>query len=584
MPPIDPPDPARMPGREDKAEIVERLYDVALNPIRLEELLDVWEGRAGTLRENGTDVLSDPDIAPHLDRAGVFLDRYEPGQPDATRRSILEAIPRSAAFLSDGGATIRACNRAARQAFGLHDDGPLDALPFHPEDIALLRREIARVLDGKAERVVTLRLHSTVTGSVVIMRVAQIDNPDPLALVISTELVWPEGFEDTVQEAFGLTASEVDIVRSITMGLQVRAIAEARGRSTETVRTQLRSILAKTETHSQPELVRVVLGLMDVALVPMGQEEHRPGQTGLTQIEPEDLRRPDGRVLRWIEFGDPAGAPVLYMHLDYGLVRWPAAAEAAARAAGLRVVVPFRAWFGGTSPLRSGTAHLAGVTADYAAVMDHLGLARAVVVSQGADLRFALNLSLQRPDLVRGILGCAPQLPLQTPTQYDRMDKWQRFILANARYTPKILPFIVKAGFSLVRKLGPEGFFRKVNSGSPADMAAFADPAIREAVIAGASLTLLHPRVEGHVAFTQEALGSEWDWSHLLTEVRVPVQLLQADQDPQSPVQTVTEVLADFPKPVMEIVANTGQLLLFARWQLVLDRIAHLHGRNARSD
>jgi DNA-binding NarL/FixJ family response regulator len=91
--------------------------------------------------------------------------------------------------------------------------------------------------------------------------------------VLSTELVWPEGFETTVQEAFGLTGAEVEIVRGITLGLPVKDIAEARGRSAETVRTQLRSILAKTETHSQSELVRVVLGLMDVALIPTGRRE-----------------------------------------------------------------------------------------------------------------------------------------------------------------------------------------------------------------------------------------------------------------------------------------------------------------------
>ena len=61
----------------------------------------------------------------------------------------------------------------------------------------------------------------------------------------------------------------------------------------------------------------------------------------------------------------------------------------------------------------------------------------------GADLRFACALSLVRPGLVTGILGCAAQLPLRHAAQYDRMDKWQRFILANARYAPKVLPFLV---------------------------------------------------------------------------------------------------------------------------------------------
>jgi len=84
---------------------------------------------------------------------------------------------------------------------------------------------------------------------------------------MSTELVWPEGFEDTVREAFGLTSAEVEIVRGIALGLPVKDIAEARGRSQETVRTQMRSILSKTETHSQSELLRVVLCLMDVASI-----------------------------------------------------------------------------------------------------------------------------------------------------------------------------------------------------------------------------------------------------------------------------------------------------------------------------
>ena len=41
---------ASFADRDHRAEIVERLYDVALDPIRLEELLEVWEDRAAPLR------------------------------------------------------------------------------------------------------------------------------------------------------------------------------------------------------------------------------------------------------------------------------------------------------------------------------------------------------------------------------------------------------------------------------------------------------------------------------------------------------------------------------------------------------
>ena len=589
--PLPPMTSASLADRDHRAEIVERLYDVAVDPIRLEELMEVWEDRAAPLRDAAIP-LEDPEIEAHMARATVFLDRYEAAQGADGPRSPLAEIARSAAFLSDGGAWVQAANRPAEQAFGIRDGGPFASLPFEEEDRAVLAGVIRRVASGRGERVVTLRIRSTVTGSPVILRVSPVilrespailrESPgagggspsqvQPLALVVSTELVWPDGFATTVQEAFGLTVAEVEIVRGVTLGQPLRDIAGARGRSVETVRTQVRSVLSKTETHSQAELVRVVLGLMDVALIPS------PGGVAAARrgaLEPRpwaEMRGPDGRRLTWIEFGDPGGAPVLYMHLDFGLIRWTAAAERAAALRGLRIIVPVRQGYGRTEALAKGADHLAGVTLDYAAVMDHLGLKGAVVLPMGADLRFAMNLANTRPDLVRGIVGAACQLPIRTPGQYERMDKWQRFILANARYAPKVLPFLVQAGFSLARRLGKDAFFRQVNGGSPADMAAFARPDVRAAVLEGSDVCMAQ-KWSAHAAFTAECIGSEKDWSAVVRAVTVPVVLLQGDQDPQSPVETIRELAVDFPHLQVRFLPGNGQLLLFNDWPEVLETV-----------
>lgn len=267
------------------------------------------------------------------------------------------------------------------------------------------------------------------------------------------------------------------------------------------------------------------------------------------------------------------------MHLDYGLIRWPATAERAARARGLRVIVPVRAGYGRTDLHPRGADHVAGVARDYAAVLDHLGIRRCAVLCLGADLRFALRLAQDRPGLVSGILGCAAQLPLRTAAQYERMDKWQRFILANARYAPKVLPFLVQAGVSLARRLGKEKFFAQVNGGSPADMEAFARAEVREAVLEG-SETCLGARMSAHEGFTRECISSERDWSDLVRGAGVPVVLLQGDQDPQTPVQTIRELMADFPHLDVTFLPATGQLLFFAEWPRALDRLAGLLPRD----
>jgi pimeloyl-ACP methyl ester carboxylesterase/DNA-binding CsgD family transcriptional regulator len=564
--------------QDEKAEIVDRLYEVALDPIRLEDLLEVWENSVAAQRTGHSQAvvtLEDAEIEAHLRRASVFLDRMDAGneaasKDGASRDAVLDEIARSAAFVADGGPAIIGYNRAAALAFGLRQAASLADLPFDPTDAALLRAQIAKIASGRDAAPATLRLRSTKSGVPVILRVAPVAGK-ALALVVSTELVWPAGFEATVQEAFGLTAAEVDIVRGIALGLPVKDIAEARGRSTETVRTQLRSILAKTETHSQSELVRVVLALMEVVQAePVDLAE--PASKGLSALPVQHLVTKEGRRLEWIEFGDPKGAPLLFMHLDFGFTRWPLLAEHAASKRGIRVIVPYRAGFGRSDLHGKAEEYISGVVNDYLAVLDRLAVTRTAVICQGADLRFAAALSIARPGLVTGILGCAAQLPLRHAAQYERMDKWQRFILANARYAPKVLPFLVQAGYSLARKLGKEKFFTLVNGGSPADMAAFAKPDIREAILLGTEVAL-GAKTSAHQAFTRECLSSEKDWSQLLQALVVPTELLQGDQDPQTPVETVRELMADFPQLDIQFVPNTGQLLFFAEWPLVLKRL-----------
>ena len=71
-----------------KAEIIDHIYDVALDPARYEQLLDVWEKRIGPLRDqsakaDSSDHLAvDADIVQHASRASEFLGRMrEPEEP-----------------------------------------------------------------------------------------------------------------------------------------------------------------------------------------------------------------------------------------------------------------------------------------------------------------------------------------------------------------------------------------------------------------------------------------------------------------------------------------------------------------------
>jgi DNA-binding CsgD family transcriptional regulator len=61
---------------------------------------------------------------------------------------------------------------------------------------------------------------------------------------------------------YGLSPAEVRVFMGIVSGDNVTAIAKAAGIGRETVRSQLKSIYAKTGTHSQSDIVRLASGLI----------------------------------------------------------------------------------------------------------------------------------------------------------------------------------------------------------------------------------------------------------------------------------------------------------------------------------
>lgn len=62
-----------------------------------------------------------------------------------------------------------------------------------------------------------------------------------------------------LRQVYGLTASEAAVAQRLLQGCDIHAVARLANISVTTARTHLRSLLAKTETHRQSELMSVLL-------------------------------------------------------------------------------------------------------------------------------------------------------------------------------------------------------------------------------------------------------------------------------------------------------------------------------------
>lgn len=74
-----------------------------------------------------------------------------------------------------------------------------------------------------------------------------------------------------LRQAFGLTPAETRLVVALAQGTRLSEAAEMLSLSKETVRNQLKSVFAKTDTHRQSDLVRLV-----TALAPVSRGPSRP--------------------------------------------------------------------------------------------------------------------------------------------------------------------------------------------------------------------------------------------------------------------------------------------------------------------
>jgi DNA-binding CsgD family transcriptional regulator len=88
------------------------------------------------------------------------------------------------------------------------------------------------------------------------------DNGPPRALVVVVDPNDdPAPSADLLRRLFGLTTAEADIAQLVAGGHGLKPIADELALSMATVKTHLQRVFAKTDTHRQAELVRLLLAL-----------------------------------------------------------------------------------------------------------------------------------------------------------------------------------------------------------------------------------------------------------------------------------------------------------------------------------
>ena len=257
-----------------------------------------------------------------------------------------------------------------------------------------------------------------------------------------------------------------------------------------------------------------------------------------------------GRRLRWHEFGDPDGSPVIYTAGTPVSGLGGAAYDQPARAAGLRWISPDKPGYGGSDYQRRRT--LTSWADDLAALAGHLRLDRFAVAGESGGGPFALAAAHELADRVSVAALIATGGPI-SPAEMKGMKTRNRVMVWLARRAPALnavqIAAIRREVVSPARQ--ERSLRRELAEMEGAPDAARAALRIEYEAVADA----LRPGIRGAV---QELAITKRPWPFPLSEVKTPVHLWHGERDRNAPIAFARRLAAGLPDATLHVSESSG--------------------------
>ncbi|WP_237151462.1 LuxR C-terminal-related transcriptional regulator [Oryzibacter oryziterrae] len=527
----------RVPPPEfDDFSIIDKIYAVAVEPDLYEEFLDVLDlsFRDGTESGNGSGL---SHLVTHAARAGDLLDRLA-SAPDSELERLVDSVGRPACVCRVDGGLVQS-NGLLRSRFPSKAIRSVRDFNLDAESEALLIERMGAFSTGDHAGHVLLKLTSVDGGavSVALSRPRTMQAALGVAgrlLVTVEDFQWNPMMDMVLVEGYELTASEVMVLRSFMAGLSLQQIADQRERSVETVRTQIKQIMAKTDTRSQLELLRLLLSFNALtaasgAVQTKSAVDAGPDAAGVAERFWTWISA-NGRRYDVFQSGDPSGHVCLHLHSSMGFYKLPQATRDLALTRGLSIWSVIRPGYGQSGPMPPISSYLEELVSDLMALLESRRVQRLSILAEGVAFRMAVLLANRLGDRCVGLSVGAPTLWTAAQTAGDHDQQWHRILFQTATSSPAILPFVVKAAFAFARRHSPEQYLAKIYKNTPEDVAVLKDPEFRQLAAAAHAVCIGSDNVS-HKAYTEGVLLAMEDWSQDLRLIRCPVTVYYGQAD-----------------------------------------------------
>ncbi len=248
---------------------------------------------------------------------------------------------------------------------------------------------------------------------------------------------WDVTTGDLLREAYGLSIAEIEILQNFVETGSVQGVAERRGRSIRTVRTQLSHIFAQMGISGQTGLALFLATLEGLQNETERPVPAQPGQTPVEAAIRSKVIQTSGYATEVLEYGHPEGDPVLLLQSTH-----PPDLTEALRVhmfeQRLRVIAPLKPGSGRSDKI-AGHPEPERMARLYNKVLQSIGVGPIVVAGQASGGLFALEFARQYPDSTLAVCLIDTGVPFRKRSELMELPKPIRRTMVPARYFPNIL-------------------------------------------------------------------------------------------------------------------------------------------------
>ena len=394
-----------------------------------------------------------------------------------------------------------------------------------------------------------------------------------VAVFISQRKSQPVSLPTEFSELYELTNKEQQITQQLVRGLSIKEISEESTVSQHTVRSQVKSVLRKTRTSRQAELISLVYNGLDNFINSIPQAQQEKGSNLLSKTKPwqqdyKILELADGRNQAYAEYGDPDGEPVFHCHSVLGSrLELSFDAQQISEQKAVRLIVVDRPGYGASDPDPE-TSFVKWVN-DLVQLADHLNIEKFSITGYAMGGVYALACAHEIPERIKHVAVISACMAPELPSDFENIVPLYKMNYRLAKHIPKVYSLLsavlVKGVLS-----DPASFFEQFSAKlEKSDL----DIMYSENFKTGMFAALKEGFRQGGKASSRDVVQLMHDWSYTLSEINTPIHIWHGAYDYHVPLVLGERFSEHIKNTKLHIKEDQGHYMFYTHWSEILDEL-----------